>query len=77
MAKLEAIKTVFGSDRPSPPPAPHKPVSLGAIRWDAWYGEQPGNAGVVGRTVTEDLSYHNGAPLLYGMESLLNVECAD
>eukprot|EP01046_Picozoa_sp_COSAG06_P041766 COSAG06_NODE_5228_length_3626_cov_1.488234_2_plen_570_part_00 len=27
---------------------------------DAWYGEQPGDAGVVGRTVTEDLSYHAG-----------------
>lgn len=35
---------------------------MGAIRWDAWYGEHPGNAGVVGRTVTEDLSYHAGKP---------------
>ena len=35
---------------------------MGAIRWDAWYGEQPGTAGVVGRTVTEDLSYHAGKP---------------
>ena len=58
MAKLEAIKAVFGSAQPPPPPpAPHVPVSMGAIRWDAWYGEQPGNAGVVGRTVTEDLSF--------------------
>ena len=64
MAKLEAIKAVFGSAPPSPQPAPHSPVSMGAIRWDAWYGEQPGNAGVVGRTVTEDLSYHNGAARL-------------
>ena len=60
-AKLEAIKAVFGADsNQAPASQPHDPISIGAIRWDAWYGEHPGNAGVVGRTVTEDLSYHAG-----------------
>lgn len=40
-------------------------VSVGAVRWDAWYGAPPGNIGVVGRTVTMDLSpsrYHYRLP---------------
>eukprot|EP00038_Savillea_parva_P009713 m.185359 g.185359 ORF g.185359 m.185359 type:complete len:423 (-) comp16422_c0_seq1:186-1454(-) len=31
-------------------------VSVGAVRWDAWYGAPPGDVGIVGRTVTNDLS---------------------
>eukprot|EP01052_Picozoa_sp_SAG31_P027777 SAG31_NODE_2628_length_5350_cov_48.017901_4_plen_595_part_00 len=63
MAKLEAIKAVFGPAAVPPPPPPHDfEVSMGAIRWDAWYGEHPGDYGTVGRTVTEDLSYHAGEP---------------
>ena len=31
-------------------------LQVGAVRWDAWYGAPPGNVGIVGRTVTVDLS---------------------
>ena len=34
MAKLEAIKDIFGAPDPSPAPLkPHEPISIGAIRW--------------------------------------------
>ena len=40
-------------------------IDVGAIRWDAWFGSPPGLAGIVGQTVTGDLSperYHYRLP---------------
>lgn len=59
-AKLEAVKAVFGADAPHS--VTHDPISVGAIRWDAWYGEEPGNAGVAGEIWPEGPRLAVGPP---------------
>jgi hypothetical protein len=67
MAKLQAIKAVFGANATRSKPVP-KPAAVartpvvGAIRWDAYFS-QPGEAayedpnfGIVTRTTTIDMS---------------------
>ena len=51
--------------RAVPSTPPQTKVSVGAIRWDAWFGSREGRGGIVGRTVTQDLSparFHDRLP---------------
>ena len=76
MAKLQAIRSVFGPATAGSGGHPHErgrlaapgpaaKVAVGAIRWDAWFGAPAGRGGIVGRTVTTDLSparFHDRLP---------------
>eukprot|EP00047_Mylnosiga_fluctuans_P014342 m.37633 g.37633 ORF g.37633 m.37633 type:complete len:395 (-) comp5455_c0_seq1:76-1260(-) len=53
-----------------------KKFLVGAIRWDAWYGTPPGNAGIVGRTTNYDLGpsrWHYRVPFFSNITGPNNV----